>query len=305
MQQYNSWNGVVWRNDPDHCDVFPGYRPPRGDKLPEAGAVRPANNECILRPALASIAGCLLMLSDRPEVYRDERNLVGVRRSAPVLFTVPGQLYDFDPVKTDKLKAMERTDIRTGAGPSPIDGDQKGVVCQWWLNEIDTGFAHWNVLHRLNWSNQERPAQDVAFADLGLDSAKSYIVYEFWTGTMLGRFRGTFAAGKLGAMDLCSYAIHEQLDRPQLVSTNRHLTQGGVDLASMQWDGRSLSGRSRVIAADRYELVFHVPKDYKLEEATCDGQAAEAHLDGETLRLSVLPARTQGMAWKVTFKKDR
>src|SRR5260370_30905499 len=23
LQQYNSWNGVVWRNDPDHVDILP------------------------------------------------------------------------------------------------------------------------------------------------------------------------------------------------------------------------------------------------------------------------------------------
>ena len=27
LQQYNSWNGVVWHNDPDHCDIRPTWSP--------------------------------------------------------------------------------------------------------------------------------------------------------------------------------------------------------------------------------------------------------------------------------------
>ena len=37
------------------------------------------------------------------------------------------------------------------------------------------------------------------------------------------------------SMGLRSYALREKLDRPQLLSTSRHLSQGGVDLAEVRW----------------------------------------------------------------------
>ena len=109
------------------------------------------------------------MLSDKPEVYEDDMNLVGIRRSSPVLFSVPGQLYDFDASKTDVLKSTERTAITSGSGKSPIDGDQHGAVCPWWLNEFNLPFDHWNVLHHLNWSASPVGPQRVRFHDIGLD----------------------------------------------------------------------------------------------------------------------------------------
>ena len=36
LQQYNSWNGVVWRNDPDHCDILPGGRTRQRPPVPAA-----------------------------------------------------------------------------------------------------------------------------------------------------------------------------------------------------------------------------------------------------------------------------
>ena len=52
LQQFNSWNGIVWRNDPDHCDVLPVNG---GDQ-----------RDTVLRPVIVSLAGAMLMLSDGP-----------------------------------------------------------------------------------------------------------------------------------------------------------------------------------------------------------------------------------------------
>jgi hypothetical protein len=43
---------------------------------------------------ICSLAGGVLMVSDKVEVYKDGANLEGMKRSAPVLSTVPGQIYD-------------------------------------------------------------------------------------------------------------------------------------------------------------------------------------------------------------------
>ncbi|HKK17710.1 MAG TPA: alpha-galactosidase, partial [Opitutales bacterium] len=225
MQQYNSWNGIVWRNDPDHCDVRPHRKPAEIGNVRKTEKVIASGSDTIIRPALASIAGCMLMLSDKPEVYADDRNLVGIRRSSPVLFSVPGQLYNFDSSKTNVLKDTRRGSVISGAGMSPIDGDQHGEVCPWWLNEFNLGFSRWNVLHHLNWSDTAVAPKRVRFKDLGLDENKEYAVYEFWTDRFLGLFKGSFETPAIGAMGLHSLAIHERQDRPHILSTNRHLSQ--------------------------------------------------------------------------------
>jgi len=302
MQQYNSWNGIVWRNDPDHCDVFPKFKPATVGNVTSLTGSTAAPADTIIRPALASIAGCMLLLSDKPAVYRDEANLTGLRRAAPVLFSVPGQLYDFDEAKTRNLIKMKRTAITSGANPAPIDADQFGPVCPWWLNEFDRPFEHWNVLHRLNWNAKPAAKTEVVFADLGLDPAKTYLVYEFWSQKFLGSFRKRVELPEIKAMGLASFAIREELDRPQLVSTSRHLSQGGVDLVAVGWKNNSLSGRSRVVASDRYELVIHVPTGYRLKSAEVANQKAEAVATGDLVRVVWNPSKTDEVEWKVVFE---
>ena len=82
-------------------------------------------SDTIDRPCVVAMAGSVLMVSDKAEDYQNDSNLEGMKRSAPVLFTVPGQLYD---------------------------GGGNGA---WWLQEIDRPFDHWSVLARFNWRQEK------------------------------------------------------------------------------------------------------------------------------------------------------
>ncbi len=69
LAQFNSFNNVVWRNDPDHI------------KLSEKEAWRST--------MVTSLTGSMFLLTDRPERYRTPF-AEPARRAAPVLLTVPG-----------------------------------------------------------------------------------------------------------------------------------------------------------------------------------------------------------------------
>ncbi|QJE94356.1 NPCBM/NEW2 domain-containing protein [Luteolibacter luteus] len=305
LQQYNSFNGLVWLNDPDHCDILPQKAAAEAGNVRETKEVAAVSNDTIIRPALASIAGAMLMLSDAPAVYRDEKNLVGLRKSSPVISSVPAQLYDFDPVKTDVLRDTERMAIQSGTSPSPIDGDQFGKVCPFWLNEFNTGFDRWNVLHRLNWSNDKMPPARVSFGDLGLDPAKTYIVHEFWSDTTLGITKDGFELPGLDAMGLQSYAIREAQDHPQLISTNRHLSQGAAEIEALGWDQSTLTleGRSRIIAEDDYRLLIHIPTGFRALSATADRQTVPLESKGNRAMVTIKLPRTGSTAWTIRFEK--
>jgi len=307
MQQYNSWNGIVWRNDPDHCDVFPQFKAGETGNVTKFDHVVPTNNDTVIRPALASIAGTLLMLSDKPEVYRDDRNIEGAKRSSPVLSSVPGQLYDFDGSKSAALATVPRTSIQSGSNPAPGDANQFGAVCPWWLNEFDLpGVGHWNVLHRVNWG-KAAPAVTLDFADLGLEPDADYLAYEFWTHTYLGIHRGHLDLPAAADHELRSYALRKLEPHPQIVSTSRHLSQGAADLISVVWKDDTLSGSSHVIVGDRYELVLHVPTGYHVKSATIAGQAvtptADPDAKGELVRLAITPATTGKVEWSISFSR--
>lgn len=305
MQQYNSWNGIVWRNDPDHCDIFPEKKGLGTGNITNVKTIRSVKAETIIRPALASIAGAMLLVSDKPDVYEDSLNLVGLKRVSPVLFSVPGQLYDFDPTKTDWLKTHQINEIRSGKDPSPIDAEQFGTICPFWLNEFNTGFDQWVVLHRLNWLEKvpkDLPPTTIQFADLGLDPSKEYLVFEFWKSKMLGKYKGCFDLSALESNGIESLAIREKLDRPQLLSTNRHLSQGAAEIEKMVWDNNILTGRSRVISNDEYILTFYIPSEYTFKKASLlNNKEITAKQNGNILEIKYTPEQTESIEWKLEF----
>lgn len=301
MQQYNSWNGIVWRNDPDHCDILPKKRGVDTGNVSKLEKLESDRRQSIIRPALASIAGVALMLSDKPEVYADPANLVGVKRSGPVLFSVSGQIYDYDPVKTDELRITDTGSLRGGKDQVKFDGDQFGEVAEWWMNEFDKDFDHWQVLHRLNWTDHKTSATDkgeqrVEFADLGLDPDKRYGVFEFWSGKRICTDNSGFIAPALEAGGIQSFAIRELTGLPQFLSSSRHISQGAVEIEDLTWSRHTLSGECRLIEGDPYELRILVPAGYAPES----GEKVDA--DG-ILRLQIIPDHTGIYKWEIKFSK--
>ena len=283
----SSYEGVVWRNDPDHCDILGSWLMDEKAKMPVFGVKEPVPVRSIVRPAICSIAGSVLMVSDKVETYQDDHNLEGMKRSAPVLSTVPGQVYD----------AGHQADT-------------------WWLQEIDRPFDHWSVLSRIQWAQKREkewkfdllgvPQQEVKFADLGLEAERQYVVFEFWTQKYLGKAKGSFIAP---AMDQSNgmqvFAIREARDHPWVLSTTRHISQGGVCLIDEKWDKATniLSGESAVVGGDPYVLTIHLPVGFKLKSAEVGGEKVESTSQGEIVAVRIVPSASKTVEWKVAFTK--
>jgi hypothetical protein len=274
LSQYNSFNNVVWRNDPDHVE------------LSAAEAYRST--------MVTSLTGSLLLLTDKPEVYRTPA-VEPAKRAAPVLVTVPGQTFDVDPSRSQNLR---RADVETsGKEPKVFDA---GLVpaCHLYLLEIDRPFEDWLVLGRTGGDDRE-----IRFEDLGLDPEREYFVFEFWSRALLGAFRGAFPPGRTDPKFNCQvFCIRERLAHPQLLATSRHITGGGVDLISVAWEGRCLSGRSRLVAGDPYDLFVSVPTGYSFNRVESDGaDVLEAVREGEIVRVGLKSDRSREISWSLHF----
>ena len=287
LAQYNFLEGVAWRGDPDHCDVMGTWLMDEDAMMAVFATEAPVPVRTIVRPAICAMAGGVLMVSDKVEVYKDDRNIEGMKRSAPVLFTVPGQLYD------------------CGRRTVP-----------WWLQEIDRPFDHWSVLARFQWGEKEKdkhvyhlkgaPQQEVKFADLGLPADREYLVCEFWNQTYLGKFTGSFTAPAMDnntGMDV--FAIREARPHPWVISTTRHISQGGVSLLDEKWDSRRniLSGRSAVVGGDPYVMTIHLPEGYRLQTAEVGGEKVETKNLPRTATVRITPAASKTVDWEIKFAK--
>ncbi|MBN2308425.1 MAG: alpha-galactosidase [Candidatus Hydrogenedentes bacterium] len=140
-----------------------------------------------------------------------------------------------------------------------------------WDLKIHRPFAEWDVVSLFNW---EEDAHDIAFSfeEIGLPPDGEYLVWDFWAQAFRGACRQGFHAAVPGQSNAL-LAIHRALGRPQFLSTERHITQGGTSLEALAWDdaARTLSGRVRLVEHDPARLTFYVPEGYALREATADG----------------------------------
>jgi len=283
----SSYEGVIWRNDPDHCDILGTWLTDENAMMPVFGLDQPAPVRTIFRPAICSISSGVLMVSDKVEVYTNDLNIEGMKRSAPVLPTVPGQLYN--------------------AGHNNAT---------WWLQEIERPFERWAVLSRVQWAKKREtewkfdlrglPEQEVRFADLGLDPERRYVICEFWDQQFLGVFQDAFPAPAMdtnNGMDI--FAIREAREHPWVVSTSRHLSQGGVSVLDETWSAsaRTLTGRSQMVEGDPYVLTVHLPGGFKVESAAAAGEKMEMTSGKDHVKVRIVPSATGTVEWKLTFAK--
>ena len=69
----------------------------------------------------------------------------------------------------------------------------------------------------------------------------------------------------------------------------------------MKWEGRTLSGHSKVVRDDRYELTVHVPTGFTAKQVQIGGKPAEMKQEGDVMRVAFVPESTGEVDWAVTF----
>jgi len=93
---------------------------------------------------------------------------------------------------------------------------------------------------------------------IGLDPAAEYHAYEFWSDTYLGCLPGTARIEwDLQPGHCAMISLRKAQPHPQVISTDRHLLQGWVDLAEICWDEASarLRGVARVVGGEPFTIV--------------------------------------------------
>lgn len=276
LAQFNSYNNIIWRNDPDHIVL--------SDK--EAYRSCTAN----------SLSGSLFMLTDKPEKYEASPLIEAAQKTIPVLYTQPGQVYDVDPSRSNQI-ALADVEM-SGSGPRPFDASTSTITGLFAL-EINKSFENWIILGRLD--NRDKI---IPFKDLGLDEHKEYLVYEYWTKSFLGIFKNEFEPGVPDTIHNCqAFCIREKLDHPQIIATSRHITCGGFDLKNVQWKNKNLQGSSETVAGDAYELYICEPDNYTAASVTCDNASIiKEEKNGLVKKITLLPAKGGIINWSILYQ---
>jgi len=161
----------------------------------------------------------------------------------------------------ERLDIVKRSMPNHGLCARPIDLFENNHPKIWQLTDTRTNVRR-DVIALFNWDAKQtqKITVDLDQLDLPTSPTGKYVGYEYWSGAFVRPF-----AGKL-EMDIepgsCRIiAVRPMLDRPFLISTSRHITQGIVDVVEEKWEPETLTlrGRSKVVAGDPYELRFATP----------------------------------------------
>lgn len=137
---------------------------------------------------------------------------------------------------------------------------------------IDLPFEAYTVVDFFN-MEQTPTDVEVRLTDLYLDGG-AYHVYDYTKKEYLG-----YTDGKLRIeLDPCEsrvIALRPKSDRPQIVSTNRHVTQGAAEIKSMKWENNSLSITSTLVKDDPYTVTLYVPDGYTPKGLTVENNICE------------------------------
>jgi alpha-galactosidase len=273
LAQFNSYNNIIWRNDPDHIE------------LSDMEAYR----SCVA----TSLTGSIFMLTDKPEKY--ESSLIeAAKRTMPVLYTQPGQMYDVDPSRSARI---EMADVEmSGSGPRVFDASST-TTTGLFLLEVNKPFENWMVLGRLD----ERDPT-IGFKDLGLNNQKTYLCFEFWTKKFVGEFQQQFDPGSIDANYHCQvFCIREKQNHPQLLATNRHISCGAFELKNVSWKNNALEGESDITTGDDYTLYIHEPENFNMKKFTCgNGQVISNNKEGK-IRTITIKSSAPSVSWRLEY----
>lgn len=235
LAQFNSYNNIIWKNDPDHIEL----------------SEKEAYRSC----TATSLTGSLFMLTDKPEKYQNSPLIEAAKRSIPVLYTQPGQVYDVDPSKSSLIHLADVE--MSGSGPRPFDAGTSTTTGLFAM-EINKPFENWLVLGRLDERDKVIPMKD-----LGLDEKKEYLAFEFWSKKFCGVVKKEFEPGTIDTNYHCQViCFRENQNHPQLLVTNRHISCGGYELKDLQWNRNKLQVRGEVVAKDEYIIYIYEPESF-------------------------------------------
>jgi hypothetical protein len=203
----------------------------------------------------------------------------------------------------ERLDLLKRTMPSHGLPARPVDLFESDLPSVWLLTD-DRHPVRRDVVGLFNWGQNEKQFND-SLDKLGLDAKSEYVAFDYWKNSLVPTIKDKLEVSVPG-QSCCVLAVRPVANHPQLISTSRHITQGIVDVLEEKWDGASktLSGRSKIVGGDPYELRIVLP-DNNWSAATAEvsgGATVTFTQKDELLRAMIQSPNSAELSWSVKFK---
>jgi hypothetical protein len=181
-----------------------------------------------------------------------------------------------------KLEILKKITPALGEAAVPLDLFDHGMQYAFTLN-VERPHGRWTLLAVFNPSLTETVARQFPLERLGLDPVNTYAAFDFWKQQLIDEVSGELKVTvQPGGVTLLT--LHERSGRPQFISTDRHVSQGALELEDLNWDERTrtLSGTSTGPPHSAHRVFVYVPDPL---DWTWDGSALFRDYDSFSLKL--------------------
>lgn len=212
------------------------------------------SNQALSRIAFVSLMGLPMTFGDDFAILPEERVKM-LQKCLPVM--------DIHPMDLKTLPLPEGTQKERDTGHWESDFPQDKIL----LNlAVEKPFIRYNVVDVFNTTDEPQCVGISLEKDLYLESGE-YLVFDY----VHQKFLGCITDRMDLELEPCESRILrfcKKTDRPQILSTSRHITQGAAELRDVKWDedSRTLHICSDMIADENYQIYIYVPDGYETAE---------------------------------------
>jgi len=207
---------------------------------------------------------------------------------------------------TRKLDILRKVTPSFGEAASPVDLFDSASPSVFAL-KIKKPFDEWTVVGFFNGNLTEPVEKSFPLTRLWLDSNKTYIAFDFWkqqfVGEITSQIKLTVPPGSVVLL-----ALHEKKGKPQVISTDRHVLQGAIELDQVTWDEntKTLSAESAGGLGTSHNVFVYVPDEHPW---TWGGSALYRDynsyslklIDKNIIRVHVQFETSEKVQWKINY----
>ncbi len=165
-------------------------------------------------------------------------------------------------LSAEKLEILKKALPAYGQAARPVNLFDSDIPTAFAL-KIQRDFAEWTVAGFFNPDTNETMEQAFPLERLFLEPGKAYLAYDFWMEKFIGEFSDSITV-KIQPGSVTLLALHEKSGAPQFISTNRHVSQGAVELERISWnpETKTLNGVSLGPLNTAHCVSVYLPEPY-------------------------------------------
>ncbi|HEX8548312.1 MAG TPA: hypothetical protein VF691_15230, partial [Cytophagaceae bacterium] len=142
------------------------------------------------------------------------------------------------------------------------------------------------------------------FGGMGLDKNKWYYVYDFWNNQLIGKFQGSSTLSQnLRKGEARMMSLREVENHPQVLSTDRHLMQGYIELTDIHWKGNALKGTTEMVENEPMKIIIATNGKDITSASTSLGTISYKYITPDLLELAITSPVKGKVSWVTDFKQ--